>query len=64
MGGEDFGNYQEHVPGVMAFFGIQNAACGACWPQLHEKYTVDESVLVKGAAVYAQVALDFLGVDL
>ncbi len=64
MGGEDFGNYQEHVPGVMAFFGIQNAACGACWPQHHEKYTVDESVLVKGAAVYAQVALDFLGVDL
>lgn len=64
MGGEDFGNYQEHIPGVMAFFGIQNAACGACWPQHHEKYTVDESALVKGAGVYAQVALDFLGVDL
>lgn len=64
MGGEDFSYFMQKVPGVMAFFGINNPDCGACYPQHHEKYTVDETALVKGAAVYVQVALTFLGVEL
>lgn len=64
MGGEDFAYFMQKVPGVMAFYGINNPECGACYPQHHEKYTVDESVLVKGAALYVQVALSYLGVDL
>lgn len=64
MGGEDFAYFMQKVPGVMAFYGINNPECGACYPQHHEKYTVDESVLVKGAALYVQVALSYLGVEL
>ena len=60
MGGEDFARYQEKVPGVIAFMGIQNEACGACWPQHHDRFTVDESALIRGAGLYVQTALDFL----
>ena len=64
MGGEDFAYFQQKVPGAMVLLGVRNEACGAVWPQHHGCYTVDESVLVKGAALHVQTALDFLGVDL
>ena len=64
MGGEDFAFYQEKVPGAMVLLGVRNEACDAVWPQHHGCYKVDESVLVKGAALHVQTALDFLGVDL
>lgn len=48
----------------MVFLGIRNTACNAVYPQHHMCYTVDESVLVKGAALHTQTALNFLGVDL
>lgn len=64
LGGEDFAYYQEKVPGAMVLLGVRNEACGAVWPQHHGCYTVDESVLVKGAALHVQTALDFLGVEL
>ncbi len=48
----------------MVLLGVRNEACGAVWPQHHGCYTVDESVLVKGAALHVQTALDFLGVEL
>lgn len=64
MGGEDFAYFQEKVPGAMVLLGVGNEACGAVWPQHHGRYTVDESVLVKGAALHVQTALDFLGVAL
>lgn len=57
---EDFACFQEKVPGVMAFLGIRNEAIGACWAQHHSKYNVDESALIKGAALYVQTAVDFL----
>ena len=64
MGGEDFAYYQEKIPGAMVFLGIRNPACNAVYPQHHMCYTVDESVLVKGAALHTQTALNFLGVEL
>ncbi|WP_368043350.1 M20/M25/M40 family metallo-hydrolase [uncultured Sutterella sp.] len=64
MGGEDFAFYQEKVPGAMVLLGVRNEACDAVWPQHHGCYKVDESVLVKGAALHVQTALDLLGVDL
>ena len=64
MGGEDFAFYQEKVPGAIVLLGVRNEACDAVWPQHHGCYKVDESVLVKGAALHVQTALDFLGVDL
>lgn len=64
MGGEDFSYYQEKIPGAMVLLGVRNEALGAVWPQHHGCYRVDESVLVKGAALHVQTALDFLGVEL
>ncbi|MDR2094601.1 MAG: amidohydrolase [Treponema sp.] len=58
MGGEDFADYQQTVPGVFAFLGIRNGETGA-YPQHSPFYTLDESVLPHGAAVAVQYALDF-----
>ena len=57
---EDFSEYQKKVPGVMAFVGVGNADCDAVWPQHSCHYKVDESALINGALVCAQVAIDFL----
>ncbi len=58
---EDFSEYQKRIPGVMAFVGVGNADCDAVYPQHSCHYKVDESALLNGALVYAQVAADFLG---
>lgn len=60
MAGEDFSDYLVHVPGVFAFLGTKNPSLGAVHPQHSCYYTVDESVLVKGAMFTAQYALDCL----
>lgn len=57
LAGEDFAEYQSHVPSVFAFVGTHNPAVGAEHPQHSCFYTVDESVLAKGAMVAAQWAL-------
>lgn len=64
MGGEDFAQYQARVPGVMVLVGMYNEACGAVYGQHHNCYQIDESQLVRAAALHVQVALDFLGVEL
>ena len=64
MGGEDFAYYQEKIPGAMVLLGVRNEATKSVYPQHHGKYTVDESVLIKGAALHVQTALDYLGVKL
>lgn len=58
-GGEDFAYFMEKVPGAMALLGIRNESCGAVWPNHSGKFCVDESALLKGAMLYAQVAMDF-----
>ena len=60
LAGEDFAEYLQHVPGVLAFVGTRNPAVGAEHPQHSCYYTVDESVLPKGSMVAAQWALDML----
>jgi len=60
MGGEDFSYYMQKVPGVFAFIGSRNPEKGKVYTNHHEKYDVDEDVLKRGAAVYAQFAHDFL----
>ncbi len=59
MGGEDFAYYMRKAPGAIALLGIGNEACGAVWPQHSGNFCVDESVLIKGAMLYCQVAMDF-----
>ena len=63
MGGEDFAYYQEKVPGAMCFLGVRNEACGAVYAQHHNCYQVDEAMLVKGALLHAQMAVDYLGLE-
>lgn len=60
MGAEDFSFFQMQRPGAMAFLGVRNPDCDAVYAQHHCKYQVDEAMLIKGAQIYAQVALDFL----
>lgn len=58
-GGEDFAFFMKKVPGAIALLGIRNEACNAVYPQHSGKYRVDESALLNGAKLYAQVAMDF-----
>jgi amidohydrolase len=58
-GGEDFAFFLEKVPGAIALLGAGSEACGAVWPQHSGKFRIDESVLISGAMLHAQVAMDF-----
>ena len=59
-GGEDFAEYLEKAPGVIAFVGVRNEDKQCCYAQHHERFNIDEDALTIGAAVYAQYAMDFL----
>ncbi|EPY6468522.1 M20 family metallopeptidase [Clostridium sporogenes] len=60
MGGEDFSEYQEKVPGILALVGVKNESKNAIYPQHHPHYTVDEDALEIGTSLYVQYAKDFL----
>lgn len=59
MGGEDFAYFMQKAPGAVALLGVRNEACGAVWAQHSSRFCVDENMLIKGAILYAQVAMDF-----
>ena len=58
-GGEDFAFFLQKCPGAIAMLGVGSEACDALWPQHSAHYKVDESALLNGAMLYAQVAMDF-----
>ena len=60
MASEDFAFYMEKVPGVFGFIGSRNEKLGLTALNHNDHYTVDESVLKRGAAMYAQFAFDYL----
>ena len=60
MGSEDFAYFMEKVPGIFGFIGSRNEALGCTAKNHNDHYTVDESVLKRGAAMYAQFAYDYL----
>jgi amidohydrolase len=64
MGGEDFAEFMNRVPGAIALVGVGNKSKGACYPQHHPNYTVDEDALEIGTSLYAQYAVDFLSSSL
>jgi len=57
---EDFACYGEHVPSLFAFLGGGNPEVGAIYPHHNDCFRIDESVLPRGAALYAQFAVDYL----
>ena len=58
-GGEDFAYFMEKVPGCVLLLGIGDEASGATYGNHHSKFTVHEPTLIKGAEIYAKVAMDF-----
>ena len=60
MGSEDFAFFMEKVPGFYGFVGARNEEKGIKYTNHHQKFSVDEDVLQRGSAVYAQFAMDFL----
>ncbi len=52
--GEDMALYLERRPGTFFFLGV-----GPGYPHHHPKFDLDEEVLPRGAALFAQTALDF-----
>ncbi len=59
---EDFGSFQEHVPGVMFFLGVSNAEKGWVGMPHTPNYVADEEAIFVGARAMAAVLLDFLQV--
>ena len=61
MGSEDFSYFLEKAPGVYVLLGARNKEKGIDAPAHHPRFMVDESVLIRGAAMYAQFAFEYLG---
>ena len=59
MGGEDFARCMRVVPGTMVLLGIRNEEKGCVHAQHSDHYCIDEDVLLNGAMIYAQTAVDF-----
>ncbi|SBV99191.1 Amidohydrolase [uncultured delta proteobacterium] len=60
MGADDFSYLQERVPGLYVFLGCLNESKGIVHPNHSDKFRIDEDILHRGAALYAQFAHDFL----
>ena len=60
MASESFGRYQQIVPGVFAFLGMQDEALGSGALHHNGKFDVDEKCMPLGVAATVQFAVDFL----
>lgn len=60
MGSEDFSVIMERIPAVQCFLGYHNEAKGTVYPLHSKDFCIDDSILYKGAGLYAQFAADFL----
>ena len=60
---EDFGSFQELVPGVMFFLGVSNPDKGWVGMPHSPGYVADEESIFVGARSMAAVLLEFLSVD-
>jgi N-acyl-D-amino-acid deacylase len=57
---EDFGFFQERVPGVMFFLGVSNPEKGWIGMPHSPNYVADEEAIFTGASAMAAILLDFL----
>ncbi|GFR48947.1 hypothetical protein Agub_g10961, partial [Astrephomene gubernaculifera] len=60
MTGEDFAFFCRKVPCALMFLGIRNESVGSVHALHSPKFTLDEGVLHKGAALHASIALEYL----
>lgn len=61
MGGEDFAYYLQEVPGTFIFLNNPEPVDGQCYPHHNPKFNIDESLLIRGAALLINGALNYLG---
>lgn len=59
-GGEDFSEMMRDIPGVIGMVGVRNPEIDGVYANHHGKFKVDEAQMVKGAGLYAQMAVDYL----
>jgi len=57
MVSENFGDFLEVYPGLMALLGVRNERSGACFAHHHPQFNIDEDVLYQGAALHVGYAL-------
>jgi len=57
---EDFGSFQDEVPGVMYFLGVSNPATGTVGMPHNPDYVADEGAILVGAKAMTAVFLDWL----
>ena len=60
MGGEDFSEYLQIVPGAFFRLGTCNEEKGTCVPQHNSRFDVDDDALDIGMKVIASSAIEFL----
>ena len=58
---EDFGSFQERVPGVFFFLGVSNTSAGTVGFPHSAAYVADEGAIMVGARAMAAVLLTHLG---
>lgn len=59
-GSEDFANVSQEIPAIMVALAAGQPQEGYQYPQHHPKVLFDETVLVKGCALYAYTAMRWL----
>lgn len=60
-GSEDFSYIMEYIPcSLFVFLGIYEEETGCVYPVHNEKFRINEDILHRGSAVYAQFAADYL----
>lgn len=61
MGGEDVAFFLEKVPGTFFFLAGCDPEKGQTWPHHNSRFDIDEEVLWEGPALFAGMAMDWLG---
>lgn len=61
MGSEDFAVIMEKVPSVLCFLGYHSEEDGAVYPLHSRNFYINDDMLDRGSALFAQFACDFLG---
>lgn len=60
MGGEDVSYFHQKVPGIQWYLGTRNEEKGLIHPLHSSLFDFNEEVMVLGAAIHVQAAIDFL----
>lgn len=60
MIGEDFSSFEEKVPGTFFWVGTYNPEKGIVKPLHNPKFNIDEDIIYKAAAVFAECAFVYL----